>query len=217
MRVSRILTPLTLSTAWQIVPITVPAKALALQCRTAVDVLFCNHTDDVKYWTLKSGSSLTLDLEGTKYASAVEATNLISNGTFTGSQAFWTVDETAWTWNVVTDKIEKDADGTGVISQPLSSFTPDRIYQVNLTMSTYTVTGLTVRVGGGDVSATMASDAAHIQYVIAGRTATGLLELVPANLGRFIVDAVSVYALAGPALLAKVGVGTPTLEIMALI
>lgn len=215
MRTSRILTPLTLSTAWQIVPITVPARALALQCRTAVDVLFCHHTDDVKYWTLKSGGSLTLDLEGTKYASAVEATNLISNGTFTGGQDFWTVDETAWTYGA--NVMVKDANGTGVISQPLSSFTPDRTYGVTLTMSGYAVTGLTARIGGGDVSATMASNATHTQYVIAGRTATGLLELVPASLGRFTVDAVEVYALAGPVLLAKVAGGTPTLEIMALV
>jgi len=215
MRTNRILTPLTLSTAWQIIPITVPALALALQCRTAVDVLLCHHTDDVKYWTLKSGSSLMLDLDGAKYADAAETTNLITNGTFTGGQDFWTVDETAWTYGG--NLIAKDADGTGVISQPLSSFTPGRPYKVVLTMSGYTVTGLTARVGGGDVSATMASDATHTQHVIAGKTETGLLELVPANAGRFSVDAVEVYALIGPAILAKVAAGTPVLEIMTLV
>ena len=215
MRVNRILTPLTLSTSWQIIPLSVPAKSLALQCRTAVDVLLCHHTDDVRYWTLKVGSALTLDLEGTDYADAPESTNLISNGTFTGGQDYWTVDETAWTYGG--NLIAKDADGTGVISQPLSSFTPDRVYKVILTMSGYTVTGLTARIGGGDVSATMASDATHTQYVIAGRTASGLLELVPANLGRFSVDTVIVYAITGPALFAKVAAGTPVLELMALV
>ena len=216
MRKCRVLTPLTLSTSWQIIPINVPARALVFQCRTAVDALLCTHTDNIKYWTLKSGSSLILDVEGTKYAYAAESTNLIVNGTFTGGSDPWTVSATEWTYGG--NLMAKDADGVGVISQPVSTLISDAVYVVTLTMSGYAVSGLAVKVGGGDASATMASDAAHTQYVIAGSTVTGLLELVPtAAASRFSVDTVLVYLVTGPVLLAKVAAGTPTLEIMALI
>lgn len=212
---ARIITPLTLSTSWQPVPISVPAKSVALQCRTAVDVLLCHHTDDVQYWTIKANQVVSMDLDGQNYLPTVGATNLISNGTFTGGAERWTYDDTDWSYAL--NAMDKDADGTGTLYQALSAFTPGHVYQVTIVMSNYTVTGLTAAIAGGDSGVTMASNATHTQWLISGRTTTGLLVLTPANAGRFTVDSITVYHMANPILLAKVASGTPTLEIMALV
>jgi hypothetical protein len=216
MRDWRILAPLTLSTSWQIIPITLPARTIVLQCRTAVDVLLAHQSDGTDYWTLKAGTTLAIDMDGARFASAADSTNLITNGTFTGDADDWTFDVAVYTYNANT--MLKDANGVGVLSQPISSFIPDRTYQVNVTVSGYADNGFTVAIGDGGESQTIASDASHRAYVIAGRTTTGLLEFTPAAANaRYTLDAITVYRVDGLCILAKVAADTPTLEITALL
>lgn len=211
MKIAKALTPLSLTTTWQLIPITSPAKSVAIQCRTAVDVLLAHQTNG-DYWTLKSGQSLILDTDGSKFASAADSTNQILNGTFTGDAANWTL-TSGWAYS--SNTLAKSGDGITVASQPMVVIS-GKLYKVGFTMSGYSVSGLQLRVGGGTLSEVMAADAAFTEFVIGGNSSQ-LFELVPsANASRFSVDGITVYRVDGAYLLAKVATSTAVLEILAL-
>jgi hypothetical protein len=126
-----------------------------------------------------SGSSQTLT-QGTDY---------VTNGTFTGSAASWTVGA-AWAYN--SNAVDKNADGTSTLSQtttiaPKAGLT----YLVTYTISNMTVGGtITVGYGGGTAAARTLANGTYTEVIEA--TGSGDLIFTPSNTSRFTIDTVTV-------------------------
>ena len=213
MRITRVLPPISLNTLYVPVVAAVPAFSVALQARTAADV-YLAHESGGNYWTLKSGSSISFDLEGKPLWNAAEATNLVSNGTFTGAAGEWTFGDAGVHYN--SNNVIKDGAGTLGISQAIPALVQGELYKVIVTMSGYGTSGLNISIGGGNAGETIASDATHTQYLIAGRTDKVLLFTPVGTASRWTLDAVELYRMNAPFLIAKAG-GAVTLEIIALV
>lgn len=213
MRITKVLAPVGLNTAYVPVVVGVPAFSVALQARTAADAYLAHETTG-NYWTLKSGSSISFDLEGKPLWNVADATNLVTNGTFTGAAAEWTFGDAGVHYNA--NNVIKDGAGTLGISQSLSGMVPGELYKVVVIMSGYGTSGLNITLGGGNAGETLASDATHTQYLIAGRTNQLILFTPVGTASRWTLDGVEVYHMNSPFLLAKAG-GAVTLEIIALV
>ena len=212
MRITRVLAPISLNTAYVPVIIALPAFSVAMQARTAADV-YLAHESCGNYWTLKSGSSISFDLEGKPLANVAESTNLVTNGTFTGGADEWTFGDAGVHYNA--NNVIKDGAGTLGISQAIT-LTPGDLYKVVVTMSGYGTSGLNITLGGGTAGETIASDATHTQYLIAGRSSSLLLFTPVGTASRWTLDAVALYRMNSPFLIAKAG-GAVTLEVVALV
>ena len=104
------------------------------------------------------------------------APDKVTNGTFTGSAAGWTVGA-AWAYNA--DAVDKNADGTSALSQGIGAVAT-KVYRVAYTISNWTVGTVTVSVGGSrDLTAV---NTTHLVFS-------------PTNPARFTIDSVSVYQL----------------------
>lgn len=213
MRITRVLAPISLNTLYVPVTVALPAFSVALQARTAADV-YLAHESCGNYWTLKSGSSISFDLEGKPLANVAESTNLVTNGTFTGAANEWTFGDAGVHYNA--NNVIKDGAGTLGIYQAISAMVAGDLYKIVVTMSGYGTSGLNISVGGGNAGETIASDATHTQYLIAGRTSKDLLFTPVATGSRWTLDAVEVYHMNAPFLIAKAG-GAVTLEVVALV
>jgi hypothetical protein len=213
MRITRVLAPISLNTLYVPVVVGVPAFSVALQARSAADAYLAHETTG-SYWTLKSGSSISFDLEGRPLWNVAEATNLVKNGTFTGDAMYWTFGDAGVHYNA--NNVIKDGAGTLGISQTIDDLIPGDLYKVVVTMSGYGTSGLNITIGGGSAGETLASDATHTQYLLAGRSSSDLL-FTPVGTGsRWTLDTIELYHMSSPFLLAKAG-GAVTLEVIALV
>jgi hypothetical protein len=214
MRKIKVLAPITLSaTAWTPIAVNVPAFSVALQLRTAADIYLCHETTG-SYWTLKSGSTMTFDLEGINLANAPLSTNLITNGTFTGNANGWTL---PGGWAYSSNEARKSGAGTTAMTQSVA-VTPGMLYKISMTWTALTVGSFTVNLGGGNASEAMASAATYVNYLVAGRSTSPNISILPAgDTTRGNVDTITMYKMDGQFLLAKAAAATPVLEILALI
>jgi hypothetical protein len=212
MRVPLVLAIVNLSTVWTPIPFARAVSSLALQCRTAVDVLLAHETSD-NYWTLKANNSMMLDLEGQFGNIREDTTDLVRNGAFTGNADYWTVPAAPWTY--AANAVNKDGDGVDPLSQELVLIS-GKLYKITYTISGWTVGSVRARLGGGTQSDAKGADGTYSDYLIAGGVATKVLEFIPTNLSRFTIDTISVVRVDNLYLLARVAAGTPVLEIAAL-
>ena len=211
MRSPKVISALTLTTAWALIQLPRACAAVALQARTALDVLLCHETAG-DYWTMKSGAVLTYDLEGAHLFGKEDTVDLVRNGAFTGNADLWTVPAAPWTYN--TNKVDKDANGVTPLSQIIPGLIAGKMYKITCTISNYTVASVRVRIGGGNLSEAMEANGTFINYLFAGG-ANALLEFVPLDASRFSIGTISMVRVDEPFLLAKAG-GAGILEINSL-
>jgi hypothetical protein len=151
--------------------------------------------------TIATGSLLTKTIDAFD-TSAVWATNqvnctisrsltgsdLVTNGTFTGSGAGWTFDAVDWTYNA--NAMDKDADGVGTLAQTLA-ITAGLRYLITLTVTACTVGSFTTTLGGATSTTTVSSNGTY--YLSIKTTTTGNLIFTPSDDARFTIDTISVY------------------------
>jgi hypothetical protein len=93
------------------------------------------------YIVLKSGTSISLDLDGGALNISL-GSKLLSYGNFTGNANGWSFNDPYWSYS--TNTMVKDGDGTGTLSQP-----SDGVYPLALTAGAvcrlgYTTSSFTV-------------------------------------------------------------------------
>jgi len=113
--------------------------------------------------------------------------NLVTNGTFTGSGASWTFDTDPWTYNA--NAMDKDADGVDPLYQTIGH-TIGRKYRVTFTISNLSSGGVLVSLGGED-GVYVGANGTYNQIIIP--TTTGALTFTPTEHSRFTIDTVTVY------------------------
>lgn len=155
-------------------PTTTPNIAAGSYLETTIDDL-----EDLTSWIANQVSCTV--------SRPVTGADLVTNGTFTGSAAGWTVDAVAWTYNA--NAVDKDADGVGTVHQTLAH-TIGKKYLVTFTITGWTIGSVTPSLGGVDGVAVSANGT---YYQIITPTTAGDLTFTPSSVARFTLDTVSVY------------------------
>jgi hypothetical protein len=119
-----------------------------------------------------------------------QGTNHVTNGTFTGSEAGWTMPATEWSYN--SNAIDKDGDGVTPLEQAMvPALIAGLTYEVTYTISNMTVGGtLVIGLGGATVNRTLANGT-FTEIITAINT--GNLQFTPPTASRFTIDTVSCY------------------------
>jgi hypothetical protein len=124
-------------------------------------------------------------------------TELITNGTFTGSATGWTL---AAGWAYTSNTVQHSSNGTGTLTPttPLSIVSGTR-YRLQFTISTMTgVTGTIVAALGGVTMTTLTAEATSRTYLFDfTASATTNLTFTPSNTARFTIDDISLKPVVG--------------------
>jgi hypothetical protein len=122
-------------------------------------------------------------------ASSVER---VSNGSFTGSATGWTL-PTGWSYS--SNSVSHNTNGTGGLTQPITMSLGER-FEVSLTLSNVTVSGVTITVAGSSVGQATTNGTFVFRGVVT--SASGSITIAPLVTGaRLTVDDVSVRVLSG--------------------
>ena len=115
----------------------------------------------------------------------------ITNGSFTGSATGWTLN-TGWVYG--SNSVSKTSNGTGALTQAISTMVNGTIGIVSITVSALTVGTITVSVGNTVVGTISANGTYTYRFV---STNTSGIVITPSNTARLTVDDVSVRYLTG--------------------
>lgn len=127
-------------------------------------------------------------------------TEIVTNGTFTGSATGWTVPSgMAYSSN----SVSKTSNGTGALTQNFTGYL-QREYLLTYTISNWTVGTITPSVGGFTGTAVSANGTYNERFVA---TATTQLAFTPSNTARFTIDSVSIKPLKGTNTKSNLNVG----------
>ena len=121
----------------------------------------------------------------------------LTNGTFTGSATGWSLG-TGWAYN--TNLVRKNAAGTGILTQALTSMVTPIIagesYQLSFTISNKTIASqLNINCGGVQIANDFFNNGTYT-YTFKAVTSTALT-MVPSNNARFYIDTISIKRYAG--------------------
>lgn len=186
-------------------------SSIILQARTGIDVLITDNPSTTEgYLTIKAGSHIELDVAGLCLGPLRSAT-MVTNGAFTGGATGWTYNDGYWSYT--SNRMDKDGDGTGALSQATVIPTAAKIYEIVYTLSDPgggMVENVVASLGGVN-GATRSTLATHKEYIKASDATA--LAFTPSNASRFRIDTIAVYLLTN-ALFAKASSGSPQLEIL---
>lgn len=196
MRVAKLLTAMALdvNSFWPIDLGLLALKSIVLQCRTAKDVYLSNDPLGAKFFTLKSGASITIDLDG-GVLDVSEGTELVTNGIFLTNANAWVFNTDDWTYQVSTGDIDHDQNGTHPLSQNFVTV-PGGHYRMGYKVLDQAAAGFTVSLGG-TVGLSRAADGIYVDYLLV-TGATGGIVFTPENTSRFTLDDVSVKRITFP-------------------
>jgi hypothetical protein len=131
---------------------------------------------------------------------------VVTNGTFTGSATGWTVGSGyAYSSNTVV----KSSNGTAALSQSLSVYA-QREYLLTYTISAWTVGTVTPSVGSFTGTAVSANGTYTERFVSTTNPST--LSFTPSNTARFTIDSVSVKPLIGTSTTSNINTGGLSVE-----
>jgi len=131
---------------------------------------------------------------------------VVINGTFTGSATGWTVGSGyAYSSNTVV----KSSNGTAALSQSLSVYA-QREYLLTYTISAWTVGTVTPSVGSFTGTAVSANGTYTERFVSTTNPST--LSFTPSNTARFTIDSVSVKPLVGTSTTSNINTGGLSVE-----
>lgn len=129
------------------------------------------------------------------------STELVTNGTFTGSANGWTVPSgMAYSSNAVS----KTGNGTGALSQTITADITSE-YLLTYTISNWTVGTVTPSFGGWTGTAVGANGTYTERFVVT--SGTNLLAFTPSNTARFTIDTVSLKKVIGTNTKANLSLG----------
>lgn len=196
MRQSKVLTSMALS-ATHYLPIDLGYLALSslvLQCRTAKDILFCTDGQGTDYFTLKSGTSLSLDLEG-GVLDINTGSELVTNGACANPGTGWTF--TVGQWAFGGSKALHVTGNTGALTQTMTDLlTVGGLYVLSYDL-TYNTAGITPSIGGVTLTKRTAT-ASYVEYFYAVSTAK-VLTFTPDNTSISDLDNISLKRVTFPA------------------
>lgn len=121
-------------------------------------------------------------------------TERVTNGTFTGSATGWTLNSG---WAYSSNSVSHSSNGTGVLTQTMSSIVQGKFYKLTFTISGWTVGSVTPTCGGNTLTARSANGT-YTEYFL-NTNATQSITFTPTNTARFTIDNVSVVELSGGA------------------
>lgn len=121
-------------------------------------------------------------------------TERVANGTFTGSASSWTLNSG---WAYSSNSVSHSSNGTGVLTQTMSSIVKGKFYKLTFTISGWTVGSVTPVCGGNTLTARSA-DGTYTEYFL-NSNASAVISFTPTNTARFTIDNVSVVELSGGA------------------
>lgn len=121
-------------------------------------------------------------------------TERVTNGTFTGSATGWTLNSG---WAYSSNSVSHSSNGTGVLTQTMSSIMQGKFYKLTFTISGWTVGSVTPTCGGNTLTARSANGT-YTEYFL-NTNATQSITFTPTNTARFTIDNVSVVELSGGA------------------
>jgi hypothetical protein len=116
----------------------------------------------------------------------------LSNPGFTGGSSPWTLNAG---WVYASNAVSKTSNGTGALTQTISTMVNGTIGIVSITVSALTVGSVTVSVGGTLVG-TISANGTYTYRFISTTISTAIL-ITPSNTARLTVDNVSVKYLTG--------------------
>jgi hypothetical protein len=119
--------------------------------------------------------------------SSTFGSEVISNGTFTGNAAGWTLN-TGWTYG--SNKVTHSSNGTGSLAQSLASGELGAMYRVTFEILDYTTGTITVAFGGVTVASGLNANGVYT-YDVRPTTTAGF-SISPSNTARLAIDNVSV-------------------------
>lgn len=154
--------------------------------------------DLILYTNAGANERFRIQSDGNMVAQSGIGTELVSNGSFTGSADGWTLG-TGWAYGA--DAVQKNADGTGTLSQALAP-TPNETYLITFTISGLAVGSVNVNFGGND-SPSRSANGTYTFYMTA--KTTDVLSFAPTSTSRFTIDEVSVRQLTTGQLLSLAG------------
>lgn len=175
--------------AYSFIPIDLGYVALSsvvLQCRTAKDVYISTDPQGTNYFTLKSGTSLSLDLEG-GVLDINAGSELVTNGACGNPGTGWTF--TGGQWSFAGGNMLHVTGNTGACTQTLVDLlTVGALYLLAYDL-TYNTAGITPSIGGVTLTKRTAT-ATYYEYLSAVTTAR-VLTFTPDNLSISSLDNIS--------------------------
>lgn len=133
---------------------------------------------------------------------------VVNNGTFTGSASGWTVGSG---WAYSSNTVVKNSNGTAALTQTLGIYVL-REYLLTYTISNWTVGTVTPTVTGGSLTGTAVSaNGTYTERFIAA-TSNGVLTFTPSNTARFTIDSVSIKPLIGSNTASNINTGGLSIE-----
>ncbi len=162
---------------WGIVaPTTVPTITRGAYRYKTIDTF-----DDLTNWTAHQVNCIV--------SRSTIGSELVTNGTFTGSAASWTYDPVDWTYDAVDNAMDKDADGVGVLNQPVTHVIGKQ-YLLSFIISNWTI-GTVTPTFGGIAGTAVGADGTY--YQVFTPTTAGDLIFIPTNTSRFTIDTISIF------------------------
>lgn len=133
---------------------------------------------------------------------------IVNNGTFTGSASGWTV---GYGWAYSSNTVVKNSNGTAALTQTLGIYVL-REYLLTYTISNWTVGTVTPTVTGGSLTGTaVGANGTYTERFIAA-TSNGVLTFTPTNTARFTIDSVSIKPLTGTNTASNINTGGLSIE-----
>lgn len=119
--------------------------------------------------------------------------DLVINGSFTGSATGWTLGA-AWLYN--SNAVDKNADGTNTLSQNVTGALTNVTGILTFTISNYTVGTVQPKLGTDNIGLSVSANGTYTSYFYS--EFGGTLSFVPSNTARFTVDSVSLKLVTAP-------------------
>lgn len=196
MRKLKLLTAMALdsNSFWPIDLGLISLSSVILQCRTSKDIYLSNDPLGLNYFTLKAGTSISVDLDG----GVLDVSNgpeLVTNGAFLANVNAWTFNADDWTYQVGSGDIDHDANGVSPLSQSFATIAGGH-YRIGYKISDQSVAGVSVTLGGTP-GLTRLEAGTYIDYLLVGGISGGIV-FTPQNTSRFTLDDISVKRVTFP-------------------
>lgn len=130
---------------------------------------------------------------------------VLTNGSFTGSATGWTFGSV---WSYSSNAVNKSSNGTATLSQTISIYL-QREYLLTYTISNWTAGSVTPTLGGF-TGTTVSANGTYTERFVA--TSSAALTFTPTNTARFTIDSVSLKPLTGTSTKSNLNVGGLSIE-----
>lgn len=139
-------------------------RGMRVQCRTGNDVYFSDNPSGNNYYTLKANQYLEWEVREIMGAS-VGATDLVTNGNFTGNATGWTFSGANFAYG--TNNIVKTAGNAHTAYQRIVT-RENQLYEVNYTTSSFSAGTFNMQINGNPGVTRSAANNTFKEYILGG-------------------------------------------------